>query len=53
LFPHQYGGAGYLRKAVTIYFRWWEDFKAVFRKSVDYDRLHPAQVQTSKPDKTN
>jgi ABC-type nitrate/sulfonate/bicarbonate transport system permease component len=53
LFPHQYGGAGYLRRAVTMYFRWWEDFKAVFRKSVDFNQINSAQVAASTPDKTN
>jgi hypothetical protein len=53
LFPHQYGGAGYLRKAVTIFFRWWEDFKAVFQKNIDYNQINSAQVTASTPDKSN
>jgi ABC-type nitrate/sulfonate/bicarbonate transport system permease component len=44
LFPYQYGGPGYLRRAVGLCFRCWDDFKSLFRKPVDYNLVNPPQI---------
>ena len=36
LFPYQYGGAGLLHRLVRALLLVWEDFKGLFRKSVEY-----------------
>ncbi len=47
LFPYQYGGPGYLRRAVGLIFHLWDDFKALFRKPVDYNQVNPPQIATA------
>ena len=47
LFPYQYGGSGVLRRALGTYLRCWEDFKSMFHKPVDYNRVNPPQIAAS------
>jgi ABC-type nitrate/sulfonate/bicarbonate transport system permease component len=51
LFPYQYGGTGYLRCALSLYFRGWDAFKSMFRAPVDYNTVNPPQIATSAPEK--
>jgi NitT/TauT family transport system permease protein len=53
LFPYQYGGSGFLRHGMNLYFRAWDDFKSLFRKPIDYNQVNPPQVAAATEHKTS